>query len=409
MPTPEVRPPPSGNRVSPTTAAKSCSRETGTRPAHLTGGQTWDHISPFNYLPPIDGGFCCDQTVLYDPSRDLLFWLLQYIKKNDTNTLRVAVKRNSHLGNNVWSWHDLQPVAVNSNWQGEWFDYNHAALSTNYLYVGSNLFRVKDDRWTRSAVLRLPLDELATGNSLSYRHFSTTQNGSLRCTMGARDTMHMASHSSNHKIRIYSWPETSSSVSGRDVDVSPWQGGTYHAPGPDGKDWLTRCDHRITGAWVADGLIGLLWTANRVQKSRPYPYVRAARVDESTMTLVDEPDIWSPDHAYAYPDACPNDRGHVGISLFRGGGNRHPGHVVGIWDDYSNRWELRTTRSGTHGPGDGKWGDYLSCRRHSPDGLTWIATGFTLQGGNKRDSVEPRMVHFGRHRDQRAVARWDRA
>src|SRR5207244_2692192 len=64
---------------------------------------------------------------------------------------------------------------------------------------------------------------------------------------------------------------------------------------------------------------------------------------------------------------------------------------------------LQTTRTGTNGPSDEKWGDYLTCRRHSPDGLTWIATGFTLQGGGSRSDVEPRVVHFGRWRDAAAV------
>lgn len=375
----------------------------------LDGGRTWDNISPFNYFPAADGGFCCDQTVLYDPSRDLWFWLIQYSVKKNTNTLRVAVKHGPHLGNNVWHWWDFQPRRINSAWSGEWFDYNHAALSNNYLYVGSNVFKVRSNRWARSVVLKLALDELAVRRALSYRYFQSTKNGSLRCTLGARNTMYMASHNRNDQIRIYSWPEGSSSISSHDIDVQQWNEGTYLARGPDGNNWLKRCDSRITGSWVADGRIGLLWSVNRVGKSRPYPFIRVARVDESAMTLIDEPDIWNGNYAFAYPDACPNDRGHIGITLFRGGGNHHPGHVVGIWDDYSNCWQLQVTRPGTNGPKEGKWGDYLACRRHSPDGLTWIATGFSLQGGESRDSIEPQLVHFGRHRDQGAVSRWHSA
>ena len=33
----------------------------------------------------------------------------------------------------------------------------------------------------------------------------------------------------------------------------------------------------------------------------------------------------------------------------------------------------RSNRRGSNGPLDGKWGDYLACRRHSPDGLTWAS------------------------------------
>lgn len=376
----------------------------------LDNGTSWDFVSPFNFLPPASGGFCCDQTLLYDHSRDLMFWILQYIEQNNTNTLRVAVKRGATLGNNDWYWWDFRPETVNAQWQNEWFDYNHAALSNDYLYVVSNAFSTLNDAWTRSVVLRLPLDTLADESSLNYNYFQSTTNFSLRCVQGARDVMYFGSHNTNRQIRVFSWPENANTASVNDVDVSFWRGGTYTAPGPDGNDWLSRCDPRITGAWVANGVIGFMWTANRMMGSRPLPYVRVVRLDADSKAVIDEPDIWSADFAYAYPDACPNDRGHIGITLFRGGGNRHPGHVIGVWDDFSNNtWSLLGTHDGTHGPTDSKWGDYLTCRRHAPDGLTWIATGFTLQGGSSRTNIEPRIVHFGRRRDERAVLRWQHA
>ncbi len=133
------------------------------------------------------------------------------------------------------------------------------------------------------------------------------------------------------------------------------------------------------------------------------------RLDETSRGVIDEPDIWHPTYAYAYPDACPNDRGDVGISLFRGGGSRYPGHVVGVMGSGSTSWTLLGTRDGTSGPADSKWGDYVACRRHSPDGLTWLASGFTLQGGNTRDAVEPRVVHFGYQQYSNSVQRWQHA
>ena len=197
----------------------------------LDGGATWANVSPFNLLPPADGGFCCDQTVIYEPSRDLLFWILQYITANNTNTLRIAVKQGASLGNNNWQWWDLKPGTVNNSWSGEWFDYNHAALSNNFLYVGSNVFRVSNDTWTRSVVFRISLDDLAGGQSMSYNYFQSTNNFSLRCVQGASDVMHMVSHNSNSQLRVFSWPEDSGSVTTADVDVSFWAAGAYSAPG----------------------------------------------------------------------------------------------------------------------------------------------------------------------------------
>lgn len=360
----------------------------------LDHGATWLYTSPFNFFPSVDGGFCCDQTTIYDPSRNLRIWLLQYVKQNNTNTLRIAIQRGANLGTTSWYWWDLKPFRVNAQWQGQWFDYNHAALSDNFLYVSTNVFTVANNQWTRCVVFRLPLNVLADGGALQYNYFQSTTNFSLRCAAGARRTLYFASHNSTQQIRLFSWPESSSTVSQVNINVTPWRAGIYSAPGPDGNDWLGRCDPRITGGWVANGVIGFLWSANRTT-GRPFPYVRAIRINEQTKSLLNEPDIWNSSYAYAYPDAYPNNQGDVGITLFRGGGTRNPGHVVGTWNNATGSWSLAGTRTGTNGPADNKWGDYLTCRQHLPDGRTWLATGFTLEGGSSRNFIQPRLVHFG--------------
>ena len=59
----------------------------------LDDGASWAYVNPFTTFPSADGGFCCDQTLIYDPTRDITIWLLQYIRQNNTNTLRVVVKK----------------------------------------------------------------------------------------------------------------------------------------------------------------------------------------------------------------------------------------------------------------------------------------------------------------------------
>jgi hypothetical protein len=58
--------------------------------------------------------------------------------------------------------------------------------------------------------------------------------------------------------------------------------------------------------------------------------------------------------------------------------------------------EYRKPRTGTHAPNDGKWGDYVACRRDAPDADQWVAVGFTLQGGGARTDIEPILVQFRR-------------
>ena len=72
--------------------------------------------------------------------------------------------------------------------------------------------------------------------------------------------------------------------------------------------------------------------------------------------------------AWAYPAAAANSQGEVGISVFYGGGTRHPGHVVGI--KTTSGWETQLSRTSTHGPADQSWGDYLSCLAHHDESST---------------------------------------
>ena len=321
--------------------------------------------------------------------------------------MQLAVKRGPTLDNNVWHWWDFTPEPV-GGWTNEWLDYPDMALSNDFLYINSNSFSTRGDSFVRCVVLKIPLDDLERGESLVYQHWATTGFGCLRLTRGSRDTLYFASNSRRiDRIRVWAWPEDSRNQSASDVDMSQWSSGDYQLAGLDGTNWLSRTDDRITGAWVADGEFRFLWTSN-AGGQRPSPYVKVARITEDSMTQIDEPEIWSQNATFTYPEACPNNRGRpIGITPFYRASNPLQNHVIGVRDDYSNgQRDLQFTKVGTNGPRDDKWGDYLSCRQHSSVGLTWIASGFTLQGGSPRRDVEPRVVHFGRQRYRRAVDRW---
>jgi hypothetical protein len=272
-----------------------------------------------------------------------------------------------------------------------WFDYPDAAVSANHLYVTFNAFNSADS-WQRAMVFKLPLDTLKSASGLAYQWWSTTTHGSLRLSQGAGASMFFASHNASTQLRVFGWPDNSNTIAWFDVTVSSWAARPYSAPGPGGVEWLARIDSRITGAWISGTRAGFMWTA-AARSGRPMPYVKTAIVDTTTRTLVEEPDIWNQQSTYAYPAACPNTQGVVGVSLMFGGGLRHPTHVVGFRD--GGTWRLVTTRSGTHGPTAGAWGDYLACRRNYPQSSEWVASGYTLQGGTDRSNVEPQFVHFG--------------
>ena len=73
--------------------------------------------------------------------------------------------------------------------------------------------------------------------------------------------------------------------------------------------------------------------------------------------------------------------------------------IVGARDNAAPAWRTKYARQGTHSPAEPKWGDYLTCRPHTPYGHTWVASGYRLQGGTNRRNIEPRYTHFGFEKD----------
>ncbi len=357
------------------------------------GGTNFTYVNPATTFPTIPGQpFCCDQVALYDPTHDLMFWYLQYVKDATGNTVRLAVAHGNDIYNQQWRFYDFTPQGV-GNWSNQWFDFPDMAVGEKYLYITTNVFNISN-QFTRALILRLPLDKLAAYQGFTYNYFDTSQDFSLRPTQGATDTMYFGSHITTNSLRVFSWPENSTTISSDDVTVQVWSNATRVAPGPDGRDWLGRADHRITAAWLGGNEVGFAWTASQ-DGNYPFPHVRVAVLNKNTKAVTAQPHIWNSNFAFAYPAAATNSNGEVGISVHYGGGAQlYPSHAVGVLDSSSSNWVLATTATGTHGPSENLWGDYLAVRPHGQATDSWVATGFTLQGGPQSNNVEPRYIHF---------------
>jgi hypothetical protein len=352
-------------------------------------GASWDFVDPFTTFPSAPGRMCCDQLVLWIPSVKLWVWLLQYNGVGGTNVLRMAVSPTAQA--HTWHWWDLAPSDLSTSWKNVWFDYPDVGYTDQHLWITSNVYA--GDVWQRAVVIKYPLSELGVAKPITRRHWTTTSAGSLRLVQGATDTMWFASSDiASRSVRLFAWPDASDSVTSWSIRVTAWKDGPYRSTGPDGRTWLARLDDRITGAWRANGRLGFLWSASP-SAGRPQPYVRAAVIDEATLKLVAEPDLWSKAGAWAYPAAAPNRKGRVGLTAFYGGAT-HPAHCVGVLDEKAGTWTTATAAVSTSGPSDGLWGDYVVCRPHPTRSTSWIASGFTMQGSANRRDIEPRVVTF---------------
>jgi hypothetical protein len=361
----------------------------------VNSGATWALINPYTFFPPAAAGFCCDQTLIFIPKIGVHVWILQYVKgpaPSTTNVLRIAFKANTLGTPTGWKWWDFVPGNFDPAWAKDWFDYNHCAFSDHFLYVGTNMFSATDT-FTRAVMFRIPLGAFSTG-TLTVQRFATTTSFSLRCVQGASTDMYFAAHQGANALRIFRWPDAGPLTS-KVVPVTAWNGATPYGPvGPGASNWIGRCDGRITGGWITGTTLGFMWSANKQGTRRPYPFIRVARINSATMTLVDEPDIWSSSTAAAYPDAYPNTQGVVGITMFAGGGTMQPAHYVGTRTPAATSWSLLKVAQSTHSPTQPKWGDYLTVRRDNPDTNLWVASGYTLQGGGGIANITPHFVRF---------------
>lgn len=355
-------------------------------------GQNWTFVDPFTALTPAAGGFCCDQVALHQQSRNLWFWTLQYVASGGTNVFRVAISTNGRPES--WTYWDWAPGTFKADWNGTaWFDYPDVAATNTHLYITYNVFNSNPQSFLASVVMRFKLDDMIAKGNLVPQYYIVEDHGSLRLTQGATTDMYFASHNTQNPIRVYHWGDGDADVmTWNDITPTAWNGATpYSSLGPGGAEWLGRVDPRITGAWTTGNQAGFFWTANS-DATHPNPYVKGLVVNTTDWSIVSEPDIWHPDVAWAYPAACPNVNGVVGISLFRGGGTTHPVHTVGFLD--SGSWVMAGTAVSTDGPANGFWGDYVSCQVHDPEQTDWVASGYTLQGGTDRQAIEPRYVRF---------------
>jgi len=358
------------------------------------GGSSWTSMSPYSHFPAVNNGFCCDQSLIHAPQIDNFFWLLQYSEDASSNTLRVANCLSSNVATNGWTYLDLVPGQINPAWNGEWFDYNHIALSDNYLYVGTNMFYINGG-FSRSVIFRMKLASFVDdGDGFVLEYFESPDLGSLRCVMGATDTMYFASHRYNDLIEVFAWPESSPSPSMTQVSISAWNwGNAYYANTAGAPNWMGRLtDGRITAGFNTDNEIGFAWSAP-VQDGRKNPFVRCVVIDKGSMTLKRDQDIWHDDYAFGWPEMCPDNSGTVGVSLFVSSNSIHPSHAVGTLNNVTSSWNLSLTNRGIDTAASGTWGDYIHMRPlNGQNG--WVTSGYTMQGGNQTTNVDPRYIEF---------------
>ena len=406
------------------------------------GGQTFTYINPSDNFPadgtndPIDGGFGGDQYAFYEPTHNLMFWLIQYRQTATTNRQRLCISRtqSATLNGGCEYFYDFTPadlqIPTPAGAGGTWLDFPDIAVSDNLLYLSSNVFCTSGCNRTTgnpagsaasigAVIWRISLDQLAqSSGGINFNVAYDSAHFSFRLAQGAHGTMYWAAHQSNTQLRIYRWNDTPGNPLFDDVNHAAYTPAVPCTPtnpppncnpasavSPDATDFAARDDDRIAAAWIAKGVIGFMWDAKQ-GGNFPYPYVEVVRFNESDRSLISQGQIYNQNHAWLYPSVQPNGRSDLGGTLTYGGGTFYPSAASWI-ADYANNdtivpLENLTIAQGTAGPNDGggaynRWGDYFSTRLNRPFLNSWVATSFVYQTGNVR---EPHFTWFGREGDR---------
>ncbi len=129
-------------------------------------GSTWSFLDPYSFGTYFN--FCCDQVAIYDPGRDLQFWLMQ------GDHLRLAVSKGTDLAN--WCYFDFDSTSFGQPASTE-IDYNDMNISEGNLFIASNLFPATSN-YGGAGVLRIPLDDLTTCETIHYGSLAWVPGGS---------------------------------------------------------------------------------------------------------------------------------------------------------------------------------------------------------------------------------------
>jgi hypothetical protein len=357
-------------------------------------GVHFTQLQPTTIFPNnADGGFCCDQIVVYAPSVDRFIWVMQYWQgSNGQNRYRIAAASPATVQSSngtSWTYWDITSAQIGAG--TGWVDYPDLSLGNNNVYLSADVVKKGGGRY----VVRIPLSQIQAGGTINFNYTDYTKGSSAyggHLAQNAQDEEFWAGQNSNSQIRVFQWPESSGNYSWTDVNIGSWpqpagSSSSCSSTTPDGQDWLNKLLTSFPGNAVlgATRLIGandrnkqnellLAWTAC-AGSNFPQPQVQWVALDvNNNFNLLSQQQIWNPNYAFAYPAFGVNANNDIGMSLEWGGGGNYENHVVGFWGDYV---VYATTNSTV---GTGRFGDYVTLRPYPPDNKRFSAYGYGITG-----------------------------
>ncbi|HEY7786618.1 MAG TPA: hypothetical protein VIB00_17945 [Pyrinomonadaceae bacterium] len=350
------------------------------------GGANFSNINPTTIFPQVDGGFCCDQVVVYVPRIDMFIWLLQYwTDSNGKNRIRLAAQTTPEVRNSngtAWTYWDFVSDTFDSRSS---LDYNDVAVGDSSLWWTTQ-------NGTGRVVVRIPLSQIAAKGTINFQYTGGTEALWSHLTQNARDTVYWAGHVSNSELRVYSMRDGEGFYSWRSVTVNSWPNGTNTATCPDGTDFMTfeSWKHYVFGNALQRESVWFAWLA-AAGGGFPQPHVQMVRINPSSWTREEQVQIWNPTIAFQDAYLSTNNQGELGMAVAFGSGGFFPSNAVGVWGDFVVYYPRLSTRCVS------RWGNYNHSRRATVNAAEWIGAGYTNEKNSSGSNIViPHYIRFGR-------------
>ena len=273
----------------------------------VDGGEYFLPLDPTGICKSNNEVFGCDQVVIYIPKIDMFFWVIQSNAGNYVISLATPDEIRIR-GKDAW----MVGVLLSSSFGtgGEKMDFPEISIGYNFLYMAFN-------RGPMAMGLRIPLSEIKARGYISTPFFRATENFWIRPVQYTRDTGYFVSQNTvteerGWEIRVFSWPESSFTVTPIDFSIPTIPTEDWTVTNPDGIQWIpgpapvgTRIDQRILGATRSLQDIWVAWSGGRRVlgasiDSFPFPHIGIAIINMDSRT-VRMRYIWNHEYAYAFP------------------------------------------------------------------------------------------------------------
>ncbi len=393
----------------------------------LDGGTTWVDV-PIPAGPSDAPIACCDNDVVFDNARRVLFHSTLYINNAATNGLvRIFVYRAFNLPANCS--YTIDQAGANDTIL---MDYPHIGRTSNNFFLASNDININGNQVAR--MRRMSIDAMTDCGPITITTSGWPQNiEGQRVVVPGEGTndqtnMYWALNDNTTTLRVFRWRDADAVPTNatRTVSTSTFgdpdcRGGTLN------NDYIDGIAGGIYGfnlrTAYGRGRVGVYWQVTN-DAGHPQAYIRAALFREDPRPgaapfnpiLIGEPDLWNAGFCMGIPQVSANARGDFGFTLGAGGqaggdGSAAQGYV-GIDDDFNscgmegNPCTIFLTAAGDTNRTDERYGDYFTIHAWQPCTLWFNATNYALSGGTGVANVNSRYVEFGRQRDRRCYDNW---